>query len=97
MAGKNYLNKAGESYVVHNPTPYYITIVDGLNGSEREKLRRIYPYHGSASRAGKTQFNGFYAGASPVLSYINDYGGRPRLKFSCDSRECKVIETDQGN
>ena len=77
--------------------PHYITIVDGLNGSERKSFERIYPYHGSASRAGKLNLTVSTLGFSVLLSYINDYGGRPRLKFSCDSRECKVIETDQGN
>lgn len=29
-------------------------------------------------------------GARPVLTYINDYGGRPKLVFSCQGNHCRV-------
>lgn len=30
-------------------------------------------------------------GNSPVLTYINDYGGRPTLTFSCQGNQCHVV------
>lgn len=36
-------------------------------------------------------------GSAPVLSYINDYGGRPQLQFSCSGTECRVTKTAAGN
>lgn len=91
------LTNQGESYVVHNPTPYYITIVDGLTDLKGKSLEGFTPIMVAPQGQEKLNLTVSTLGASPVLSYINDYGGRPRLKFSCDSRECKVIETDQGN
>ncbi|MEW9219884.1 molecular chaperone, partial [Klebsiella pneumoniae] len=29
-------------------------------------------------------------GNSPVLTYVNDYGGRPQLNFSCTGNLCAV-------
>ena len=82
---------------MHNPTPYYITIVDGLTDLKGKSLEGFTPIMVAPQGQEKLNLTVSTLGASPVLSYINDYGGRPRLKFSCDSRECKVIETDQGN
>jgi len=31
-----------------------------------------------------------------VLTYINDYGGRPKLIFSCNGNLCKVTDTRVG-
>ncbi|MNC75645.1 Chaperone protein PapD precursor [compost metagenome] len=30
-------------------------------------------------------------GNSPVLTYVNDYGGRPQLSFSCNGSTCVVV------
>ncbi|VTR59938.1 Chaperone protein papD precursor [Serratia fonticola] len=30
-------------------------------------------------------------GGNPVLTYINDYGGRPQLSFSCNGSTCTVM------
>jgi len=30
-------------------------------------------------------------GNTPVLTYINDYGGRPQLAFSCSGSSCQVV------
>ena len=29
-------------------------------------------------------------GTSPYLAYVNDYGGRPLLAFTCSGDTCKV-------
>jgi P pilus assembly chaperone PapD len=30
-------------------------------------------------------------GGAPVLTYINDYGGRPQLTFNCSGSTCQVV------
>ncbi|MGO2347095.1 MAG: molecular chaperone, partial [Providencia sp.] len=30
-------------------------------------------------------------GNSPVITYINDYGGRPELNFRCQASSCQVV------
>ncbi|WP_447908057.1 fimbrial biogenesis chaperone, partial [Serratia fonticola] len=32
-------------------------------------------------------------GASPVLVYVNDYGGQPTLTFKCSDSDCQVDES----
>ncbi len=35
-------------------------------------------------------------GNSPVLTYVNDYGGRPQLSFSCNGSSCTVVPEKKG-
>jgi P pilus assembly chaperone PapD len=34
-------------------------------------------------------------GNSPVLTYVDDYGGRPQLSFSCNSSTCSVVPAEK--
>lgn len=85
------LTKQGDGYQVNNPTPYYITLVDvgsdkkahGTPGFQPVLVppKGHMPLGVSAAALGKT----------PVLTYINDYGGRPQLTFNCNSASCQVV------
>jgi P pilus assembly chaperone PapD len=33
-------------------------------------------------------------GEKPVLTYVNDYGGRPQLQFSCVASTCTASPVD---
>lgn len=85
------LSKQGDKYVVNNPTPYYVTIVDagskkkgpGVNGFEP----LMVPPQGNLPLT----VSATALGSSPVLTYINDYGGRPQLSFTCSGSTCKVV------
>lgn len=84
------LTRNGDRYVVNNPTPYYVTLVDarsGLNGTTVKDFDAVMiapksqaPLGGSASALGN----------APVVTYINDYGGRPQLKFNCSGSTCQA-------
>ncbi|MFC3946956.1 fimbria/pilus periplasmic chaperone [Serratia entomophila] len=84
------LTRQGDRYVVNNPTPYYVTIVDagaktgvvGIKGFEP----LMVPPKGNAPLGASAAV----LGASPVLTYINDYGGRPQLSFNCSGSACQV-------
>ncbi|MDM3869335.1 fimbria/pilus periplasmic chaperone [Proteus faecis] len=91
------LTKKGDTYQVNNPTPYFVTIVDGLTGLKGESIPGFTPLMVDPKSSADLNLKASTLGASPVLSYINDYGGRPRLKFSCSGNECKVVETAIGN
>lgn len=84
------LKREGSGYVVSNPTPYYVTIVDGRpkNGQSPKDFTPVMlaPF---SSETLKTPL-----GNTPELFYINDYGGRPSLVFNCASTEC--LKTDGG-
>ncbi|CAI2145977.1 TPA: fimbria/pilus periplasmic chaperone [Serratia marcescens] len=84
------LSKQGDKYQVNNPTPYYVTIVDaaarkGVAGVKDFEPLMIPPKGTAALGASATVL-----GASPVLTYINDYGGRPQLTFNCSGGACQV-------
>ncbi len=87
------LEKTGDSYTVKNPSPYYVTLVgasakkggDVVDGFEP----LMVPPLGSAKLGGSAAA----LGATPVLVYVNDYGGQPVLTFRCNGTSCSVDET----
>ncbi|CAI2790840.1 Chaperone protein papD precursor [Serratia grimesii] len=81
------LTQEGGNYVVNNPTPYYVTIVDAARGGDdgvKGFVPVMIPPKGQASLGVNTTV----LGSAPVLSYVNDYGGRPQLKFICNGSTC---------
>ncbi|CAI0998463.1 Chaperone protein papD precursor [Serratia marcescens] len=85
------LTKQGDGYQVNNPTPYYVTLVDasskkgGASAPGFEPL--MVPPKGSAS----LKVAASALGNAPVLTYVNDYGGRPQLTFSCNGASCQAV------
>ncbi|STB68609.1 fimbrial chaperone protein [Citrobacter freundii] len=84
------LNKTPGGYRIENPTPYYITII-GLGGSEKQAKEGEFEAVMVAPKSETTLKTGNYN--RPYLSYINDYGGRPVLSFTCNSNRC--VTTDK--
>ena len=91
------LTKKGDRFEVNNPTPYYVTLVDGLTSLKGKSLDGFEPLMIAPKSSGTINLSASLFGASPVLSYINDYGGRPQMKFTCSGNQCKVTETAAGN
>lgn len=85
------LSKQDNGYLVKNPTPYYVTIVNagskkGHDGAKEFKPMMIPPKGTMPLTASAAS-----VGGSPVLTYVNDYGGRPQLSFSCSGSTCTVV------
>jgi P pilus assembly chaperone PapD len=89
------LSKQGSRYMVNNPTPYYVTIVDAGSkkgaGSKEFDPMMIPPKSNLALTASAAA-----VGNSPVLTYVNDYGGRPQLSFNCAGAQCSVVPEKKG-
>ena len=84
------LKKQGDKYQVNNPTPYYVTIVEagskpGSTGAEGFEPIMVAP-HGNET----LNLRVAVLGPTPVLTYVNDYGGRPQLEFTCIGDDCKA-------
>ncbi|WLH26067.1 fimbria/pilus periplasmic chaperone [Pseudomonas sp. FP215] len=84
------LSKQGDKYQVNNPTPYYVTIVDagskpGSAGAEGFEPIMVAPKSKEALNLDISVL-----GPTPVLTYVNDYGGRPQLQFTCSGDSCKA-------
>lgn len=88
------LTKKGEQYTVHNPTPYYVTIVDAMPTAKGKTVAGFEPIMiaPQSSQLLGGSLGGF--GNQPVLTYINDYGGRPTLTFQCQAQGCRVVALD---
>ncbi|HEA3131733.1 TPA: fimbria/pilus periplasmic chaperone [Aeromonas hydrophila] len=91
------LTKVGDSYTVNNPTPYFVTLIGASAKSGGEVVKGFEPLmvppKGSAKLGGSVAV----LGASPVLTYVNDYGGQPKLAFRCAANACQVDAGKRGN
>lgn len=91
------LIRKGNNYEVNNPTAYYVTIVDALTGLNGKSLDGFTPLMVAPKSQGTLNLSAVALGNMPVLTYINDYGGRPQLQFSCQGTQCSVAKTAAGN
>ncbi|WP_413507109.1 fimbria/pilus periplasmic chaperone [Serratia proteamaculans] len=85
------LKKQGDRYVAVNPTPYYITLAAAgkSKDSSWDKFEPVMVAPKSEADLGVTTAQ---VGGAPVLTYINDYGGRPQLQFACGGQQCTAKE-----
>lgn len=85
------LKKSGDGYVAVNPTPYYITLAAAGKNKDHTvdgfEPVMVAPKSELPLKPGVAQL-----GNAPVLTYINDYGGRPKLQFSCQGAQCTAQE-----
>lgn len=81
------LQRQGEKFIVINPTPYYLTIVEGRTSAKGTQVVfspiMVEPKGQTTIEAPASKF-----GQSPVLTYVNDYGGRPQILFTCSGTSC---------
>lgn len=85
------LSKQGDKYVVNNPTPYYVTLVDASNKKDGPGIKNFEPMMVPPKGNLPLTVSAAAVGNSPVLTYVNDYGGRPQLSFSCNGSTCTVM------
>lgn len=81
------LTRQGDKYVVNNPSPYYLTIVEG-RPSRKGAPVGFQPIMVAPKGQTAIEASASALGNSPVLTYINDYGGRPQIQFSCGGASC---------
>ncbi|MFJ3164477.1 fimbria/pilus periplasmic chaperone [Serratia marcescens] len=90
------LSRQGDKYVVNNPTPYYVTLVDA-GSSKSVPVKAFEPMMVPPKGSLPLTASAAVVGNSPVLTYVNDYGGRPQLSFSCSGNICKVVPEKKGD
>ncbi|MGG4609854.1 fimbria/pilus periplasmic chaperone [Providencia sp. Me31A] len=83
------LDKASAQAVVKNPTPYYTTIINVYSSSLKNDTNfepvMVPPFGQSNLGVSSAKL-----GSDPTLITINDYGGRPEIKFSCQGAVCQA-------
>ncbi|HEY3983522.1 fimbria/pilus periplasmic chaperone [Cedecea sp.] len=85
------LKKQGDGYVAVNPTPYYITLA-GAGKSKDHNIDKFEPVMLAPKSEQTLKIGAAQVGNAPVLTYINDYGGRPQLQFTCQAKQCVAKE-----
>lgn len=85
------LSKQGDKYQVNNPTPYYVTLVDAGTKKGAAGVKDFEPLMVPPKGSAPLGVSAAVLGGNPVLTYINDYGGRPQLSFNCSGGACQVV------
>ncbi|WP_417879772.1 molecular chaperone [Vibrio sp.] len=78
--------KVEGGYKIENPTPYYITII-GIG--KDEKSSKSDPFNAvMITPKSSVEVDSVENYKTVYLTYINDYGGRPVIKFECNNGKC---------
>ncbi|WP_299999183.1 fimbria/pilus periplasmic chaperone [uncultured Cedecea sp.] len=85
------LIKKGNQYVAKNPTAFNTTLVAAASSETAQPFNdfsatMVPPFGEMALNLPVSKL-----GNAPVLTYINDYGGRLKLPFKCQSDQCVVV------
>lgn len=84
------LERNGSGYQLINPTPYFITIVGAAKNANAPDVTGFNPVMVAPKSHQDLGVSAEALGPAPVLTWINDYGGRPTLHFTCSGATCVV-------
>lgn len=90
------LSRQGDGYQVNNPTPYYVTIVTASASQKGAEITSFKPVMVEPKGTASLGISASALGSQPVLTFINDFGGRPKLVFSCSNSTCSVSNVIAG-
>jgi P pilus assembly chaperone PapD len=80
------LHPVAGGYRIENPTPYYMTIV-GITGGEKEGVDKDFKAVMLEPKSEKVVKSKNFA--TPYVTTINDFGGKPKIPFLCSGDTCK--------
>lgn len=83
------LQQTAQGYRIDNPTPYFVTVIGLAEKSSLKADDNFQPLMIAPKSSGELASPHF---SQPALTYINDYGGRPVLNFSCNAGNCQVVK-----
>ncbi|WP_258224571.1 fimbria/pilus periplasmic chaperone [Aeromonas sp. HMWF014] len=84
------LTPEGGSYRIDNPTPYFITLVEAATSSNAEALDGFQSVMLAPNSSSTLKLDRKVLGATPSLSYIDDFGGRRQLNYHCGAN-CQLL------
>lgn len=91
------LSRQDDKYIVNNPTPYYVTLVDAGSKKDGPGAKGFEPMMVPPKGKLPLTVSAASVGNNPVLTYVNDYGGRPQLSFNCNGSSCAVVPEKKGD
>lgn len=86
------LVREGDRYRLHNPTGYYITIIEASGSKSEQPLNGFTPVMVAPRANVVLGVSAAALGEAPTLQYVNDFGGRSSLTFRCEGMTCKVVK-----
>lgn len=84
------VRKAGGELRLENPTPYYVTVVNLAAKKGAGTLPGFEPLMLAPFENRAAPWNVSALTSDAVISYINDYGGRPELALNCAQTPCTL-------
>lgn len=81
------LQRIHNGYRVNNTTPFNLTVI-GFGHSQQRSEQSAFQVIMVSPKSTEDIISG--AISTPYLTYINDYGGKPTLAFSCQGDTCTV-------
>ncbi|MGF6593716.1 fimbria/pilus periplasmic chaperone [Pseudomonas sp. 2835] len=84
------LTRQNDRYLVNNPTPYYVTLIDATPNLKAASATDFKPLMIAPRGQLDLGVSSKALGDNPVLTYVNDFGGRPQLQFSCAADNCSA-------
>lgn len=91
------LERQGERYTAYNPTGYYITLVEAARRKGEQGINEFDPVMVAPKSRSVLNVTATKLGNTPVITYIDDYGGRPTLQFQCKDNNCTTVEGTKSN
>ncbi|WP_435952410.1 fimbria/pilus periplasmic chaperone [Dryocola sp. BD626] len=90
------LSRKGDDYIAVNPTPYFVTLTAAAASPDAQPVKSFKPVMIEPNGSAPLGVSAGALGSAPVLTYLNDYGGHPRLVFGCSGANCVVKGTKAG-
>lgn len=84
------LTREGDKFRINNPTPYYISLVNAAPTTTGKAAAGFKPIMVEPKSQLVLAPTAAALGSTPVLTYVNDFGGRAKLVFSCSASACKA-------
>ncbi|WP_429179131.1 fimbria/pilus periplasmic chaperone [Aeromonas salmonicida] len=84
------LHQVGGKYRLDNPTPYYITIVEGASSASAGGVKGFEPVMIAPKSSAQVSLGVSQLGQTPTFTYVDDYGGRRTLSYRC-AGECRLL------
>ncbi|WP_265435887.1 fimbria/pilus periplasmic chaperone [Aeromonas media] len=84
------LYRESDKFRIENPTPYFITITEahsseGVQAAKSFEAVMLSPRTSQILSLGPKQL-----GSRPMLTYVDDFGARRKLQFSCPGISCDI-------
>ena len=90
-------HKKEKMFIAENPTPYYITLIALTDEASPNQGNKLTSFSG-VMISPKSSLDIPVTDSSVKsfrMMYVNDYGGHPELRYTCDSNLCKALPASQ--